>query len=467
MKTISLFFMAFIFFLETAPAQHEEHQRQDSTRQEIKTDSAEASRDLIHTMLDSSQVPMSHAFSLNLPMNRNGSGTGWLPDASPMYGYMLHGKRWMYMFHGNVFLRYNNQDITNKGTRGDTKVDAPNWFMAMGQRRIGDSGLFRFSSMFSLDPLFGGEGYPLLFQTGETYQGEPLVDRQHPHNLFSELSVAYTHMISAEADAFVYLAYPGEPALGPVAFMHRPSSLNNLDSPLGHHWQDATHITFGVATLGFRYKIFKLEGSVFTGREPGEARYGFDKPRFDSYSYRLSANPHPQLALQVSQAFLKSPESIDPEEDVWRTTASALHSLPLMPGNYHLTSALVWGYNDAGEDHQEHSITLESNLQLNKLGVYGRYEWIQKSAEELQVEGFEDHQLFDINALTIGANYVVLKALNTHLAVGIQGSIYMAANALDPVYGNNPLAGQIYLRIYPQLMPMGGASERNMHEMHH
>lgn len=441
MKNNSLLTIALILLLKTASAQHEGHQVQDTARQNMH-------------MMDTKQLPMSHAFSLNLPMNRNGSGTGWLPDASPMYGYMMHGKKWMYMFHGNVFIRYNNQDITNKGTRGDTKVDAPNWLMAMGQRRVGSKGLFRFSSMFSLDPLFGGDGYPLLFQTGETYQGEPLVDRQHPHNLFSELSIAYTQMISPDIDAFVYLAYPGEPALGPVAFMHRPSSQNNLDSPLGHHWQDATHITFGVATLGFRYKTFKLEGSLFTGREPGEARYGFDKPRFDSYSYRLSVNPHPQLALQVSQAFLVSPEAAAPEEDVWRTTASVLHSLPLKEGNYNLTSGLIWGYNDAGEDHREHSFTVESNLQINRFAFYGRYEWIQKSAEELQVKGFEEHQLFNINALTIGANYVIFNVLQTNLAVGVQGSIYMAENQLNSVYGNNPLAGQVYLRLYPQLMRM-------------
>jgi len=403
-----------------------------------------------------SPVPMGHSFSLNLPMNRNGSGTGWLPDASPMYGYMVHSRKWMYMVHGNVFLRYNNQDITNKGTRGDTKVDAPNWVMAMGQRRVGSRGLFRFSSMFSLDPLFGGAGYPLLFQTGETYQGRPLVDRQHPHNFFSELSVGYTHMLSKDLDAFAYLAYPGEPALGPVAFMHRPSAQNNLDSPLGHHWQDATHITFGVATLGLRYKIFKVEGSVFTGREPGEARYGFDKPRFDSYAYRLSVNPHPQLALQASQAYIKSPEPLEPGENVRRTTASVLHALPLLPGNYNLNSALVWGFNDAGHGHQEHSLTAESNLQLDRFAVYGRYEYVQKSANELQVEGFEHDRIFGVNAITLGTNYTLLRAFNTNLSLGVQGSLYLPDKDLYPVYGKNPLAGQVYLRLYPHLMRMGG-----------
>lgn len=296
MKTIIIILTA-LFMSAGAFAQHEGHDMH------MKQDSTEH-KDMDHDMENMVEGGMlSHSFSRNLSMNRNGSGTGWLPDNSPMYGYMLHSKKWMYMFHGNIFLRYNNQDVGNKGSRGGSKFDAPNWFMGMGQTRVGSRGLFRFSAMLSLDPLtVGGEGYPLLFQSGETWEGEPLVDRQHPHDLFSELSVGYTHMFSKDADAFVYLGYPGEPAFGPVAFMHRVSSLYSPDAPIGHHWQDATHFTFGVATLGFRYRDFKLEGSSFTGREPDEERYGFDKPRFNSWSTRLSYNPSPEWALQVSKA---------------------------------------------------------------------------------------------------------------------------------------------------------------------
>ncbi|MEX2235105.1 MAG: hypothetical protein WD824_23280 [Cyclobacteriaceae bacterium] len=424
--------------------QHEHH--------EVKADTANIDLPMDHSDHEMGSIPMSHAYSLNLPMNRNGSGTGWVPDESPMYGYMIHSKKWMYMFHGNIFVRYNNQDIGSKGTRGDSKVDAPNWFMAMGQRRVGERGLFHFSTMFSLDPLFGGEGYPLLFQTGETHNGMPLVDRQHPHNLFSELSIGYTQSFSEDVDAFVYLGYPGEPALGPVAFMHRPSSINNTDSPLGHHWQDATHITFGVATLGFRYKIFKVDASLFTGREPGEARYGFDKATFDSYSYRLTASPLRTVSLQVSKAFIKSPEAVNPDEDVMRTTASVLHALPLRGENHSLNSAAVWGYNDSGEDHRENSITLESNLQLDKLAIYGRYENIEKSADELLLDQFDAHELFKIQALTIGANYTLLRQWNTNFALGAQGSVYFAESALDAVYGQNPMSLEVYLRISPALM---------------
>ncbi|WP_223151460.1 hypothetical protein [Chitinophaga varians] len=231
------------------------------------------------------QMPMSHAFSLNLPMNRNGSGSSWLPDVSPMYGYMFHSRKWMYMVHGNVFLRYTYQDIGHKGARGGDQFDAPNWFMLMAQRRVGKKGLFHYEVMISFDRLTeGGAGYPLLFQSGESWKGQPLVDRQHPHDLFSGLSVGYSYALSKYADVYASFGYPGEPALGSVAFMHRPSAMTNPDAPVSHHWNDGTHITFGVATLGVRLYDFKLEGSVFTGREPDENRYNFDKMRFDSWS---------------------------------------------------------------------------------------------------------------------------------------------------------------------------------------
>lgn len=183
-----------------------------------------------HMGHDSAGPPMTHAFSLNLPMNRNGSGTAWLPDSTPMFGYMLQNRQWMFMGHGNIFVRYNNQDAFNAGSRGGKKADAVNWFMFMGQRRVGRRGLFRFNTMFSLDNLFGGNGYPLLYQTGESWHGKSLVDRQHPHDLISELSVAYSYAVNRKTDIILYAGYPGEPSIGSVAFMHRVASLYNPDA---------------------------------------------------------------------------------------------------------------------------------------------------------------------------------------------------------------------------------------------
>ena len=399
-----------------------------------------------------SDLAMSHSFSLSLEMNRNGSGTSWLPDESPMNGYMIHSNNWMIMFHGSIFFRYTSADITKEGSRGSSKWDAPNWFMGMAQKKLGKNGLVHFSLMMSLDRLTeGGNGYPLLYQSGETWQGEPLVDRQHPHDLFAELSAAYTQRLNKDIDITGYFGYPGEPALGTVAFMHRVSASNNPDAPLSHHWQDATHITFGVGTLGFRYKIFKLEGSIFTGREPDENRYNFDKPLFDSYSYRLLVNPTKNFALQFSQGFIKSPEALEPDVDVTRTTASVIHSYNFS-GTRNINTTLAWGYNDKGQSHTENSVLLESNLQLNKLAVYGKYEFVQKDPEELALDGFEHDTKFDINAVTLGANYRLFQFSNTNISLGLQGSIYFTPHELQPIYGKKPLSAQLYIKINPAEM---------------
>jgi hypothetical protein len=409
-----------------------------------------------HAGMHGGEGSMSHFLSLNLPMSRNGSGTGWNPDESPMYMYMRHSGKWMFMLHGNVFLRYNNQDVTNKGYRGDARWDAPSMVMAMGQRRVGKRGLFHASVMLSADALVTGQrGYPLLFQSGESAFGEPLVDRQHPHDLFSELSVSYAHSFSGKVDAYAYVGYPGEPALGATAFMHRSSGMDNPDAPLSHHWVDATHITFGVATLGVRVGKFKLEGSSFTGREPDENRYDFDRPRFDSRSARLWFAPSSNWALQVSHGFIKSPEILHAAEDVYRTTASTSYSKRLA-GETFFNATGLWGMNKVKNHHGEHAALLEASFRRNKNVVYGRYEWVQKSTEELNLdEDLYGHDgLFPVHALTLGTGYDVLRLGAFRAMLGAQGSVYKADKALEPLYGRYPLAAQVYLRLYPGLMRM-------------
>jgi hypothetical protein len=411
-----------------------------------------------HTMSMQMDVPMTHSYSLNLPMNRNGSGTAWLPDASPMYGVMFHSRKWMYMVHGNIFVRYTSQDITNKGSRGDDKFDAPNWFMLMAQRKIGKRGLFHYEAMISLDRLTeGGNGYPLLFQSGESWQGKALVDRQHPHDLFSGLSVGYSYALSKKSDIFLYIGYPGEPALGSVAFMHRPSALNDPDAPISHHWNDGTHITFGVVTIGYRYDRFKIEASSFTGREPGENRYSFDKPRFDSWSGKLSFNPTQNWALQVAHGFVKSPEELHPGEDVNRTTASVITSYPIGSGQFFNVTAL-WGLNKTEGHDGENAALLEAALNLRRSAFYLRYEWVQKSVEELALNEdiYGGHTLFAVNSLSAGVNYDLFHIKPVNVAIGGRFSFYHADSKLNDLYGKNPLSGEVYLRIYPALMKMPG-----------
>ena len=429
---------------------------------------------------DRSMPGMTHSLSRNLSMNRNGSGTSWHPDNTPMYAYMRHPSTpggWSTMLHYAVYLRYTNQNVNNPGGRGrDRQFGAPNWVMGMAQRNVGRRGLFQVRAMLSLDPLtVTNGGYPLLFQTGETYKGRPLIDRQHPHDIVSELSVSYAHAFSKHIDLYGYVGYPGEPAMGPPAFMHRISSFNNSDAPLGHHWQDATHILFGVATAGFRYKWIKLEGSTFKGREPDENRFNFDRPRFDSYSYRVSVNPSPSLAFQFSQGFLTSPEEAHPEDDVVRTAASVLHSKGLGREGRYVTSAFVWGKN-THDGINESAYLAESSLQIDRAAFYGRYEHVTKSQEELGLYNDEtgaESQLLTINNLTLGMNYRVAQKRNTDLVLGVQLTGAAPDRTLQRLYGTTPISGQIYLRLSPSLMTMSsmmrGMSRRGNHRMngHH
>ena len=239
---------------------------------------------------------------------------------------------WKLMLHFGVFVRYASENINNKVKQGAaSQLSVPNWEMFAANHKVGKKGLFSFRIMFSLDPItVGGQGYPLLFQTGESWHGKALVDRQHPHDLLSELSLAYSYAITKNSDAYVYAGLPGEPALGSPAFMHRPSSLDIPDAPIAHHWQDGTHITFGVVTFGYRYKNIKIEASDFTGREPDENRYNIDMPKFDSYSFKLSANISNSLALAASYGIVHSPEALEPNVNVARTTFSALHNIAFL-----------------------------------------------------------------------------------------------------------------------------------------
>jgi hypothetical protein len=431
-KTLFLFF-SFSLRANISFAQHDIHNmKMQSDTMKMEMDS----------------MRMNSFFSLNLPMNRDGSGTSWQPDESPMRMHMIMKENTSIMVHGSMFLRYTSQDITNESNRGGNHFDAPNMFMFMLSQKLNNKNLFSILTMFSFDALTVGKaGYPLLFQTGESYKGIPLVDKQHPHDLFAELAVNYTHSFTKDIDINTYFGYPAEPALGPVAFMHRLSAINNPDAPLAHHWQDATHITFGVGTLGFRYKNVKAEGSIFTGREPDENRYNFDKPKFDSYSYRISCNPTKNFSLQFSQGFIKSPEELFPDEDITRTTASVVHTKKLKNKNL-VSTSLVWGLNSPKEK-KLNSVLLESNLQLKPVAIYIRYEFVQKDAHELQLLQFTSNPTFNISALTLGLNKILLNQFIGSIAIGAQGTINFPDKNLTNIYGNDPLGAQVYLKFFP------------------
>jgi hypothetical protein len=398
-------------------------------------------------------MEMHSTIDLADPMSREGSGTSWIPDSSPMYGRMFMFGENMLMLHGAIFPRYTNVSTR----RGDDRIDAPNWIMAMYSHLLWDNAQFGSRLMMSLDPLTeGGRGYPLLFQTGEVWNGEPLHDRQHPHDLFDELSFSLSQKFEHDLSAYIYFGYPGEPALGPPAFMHRPSAMDDPDAPIGHHWQDSTHITFGVATGGLQWRNIKIEGSIFTGREPDEDRYDFDRPRFDSYSGRLSWNPTRNLALQVSYGYIKSPEEVDPKTNIHRTTASAIYNLPL-GRDTNWSNTFVWGQNNATEEGKTQSFLIESNYQRGRDTVYFRWEHVGKSGHELVLNEAAHTRIFPVAGYTLGYVRDLSHGNSIDIGLGTQFTINNRPDTLDKYYGDDlGYAFQFFLRIRPSLHSHGG-----------
>jgi Heavy metal binding domain len=399
------------------------------------------------------QMAMHSSIDLADPMSREGSGTSWLPDSSPMYGKMFMFGEDMLMLHGAAFPRYTN--VSSR--RGDDRIDAPNWIMGMYSHPLGDNTQIGARLMMSLDPLTeGGRGYPLLFQTGESWHDQPLHDRQHPHDLFDELSVSLSQKFDHDLSAYLYLGYPGEPALGPPTFMHRPSAMDDPDAPIGHHWQDSTHITFGVATAGLVWRNIKVEGSIFTGREPDENRYDFDRPRFDSYSGRISWNPTKNLALQGSFGYIKSPEALDPKTNIHRTTASAIYNLPLGPDS-NWSNAFVWGQNNTTGEGKTQSFLIESNYQRGRDTVYLRWERVQKSGHELVLDPPDESRIFPIGGYTIGYVRDLSHGNGVDIGLGTQFTFNDRPDRLDRYYGDDlGYAFQFFLRIRPSLHTHGG-----------
>jgi heavy metal-binding protein len=400
-------------------------------------------------------MEMSMHSSVNLadPMNREGSGTSWLPDSSPMYGRMFMFEDDMLMLHGAIFPRYTNVSTR----RGDDRIDAPNWIMGMFSHPLGESAQFGARLMMSLDPLTeGGRGYPLLFQSGESWHDQPLHDRQHPHDLFDELSVSLSQKFDHDLSAYFYFGYPGEPALGPPTFMHRPSAMDDPDAPLGHHWQDSTHVTFGVATLGAQWCNLKIEGSIFTGREPDEDRYDFDRPRFDSVSGRISWNPTQNLALQFSHGYIKSPEALEPDLKRHRTTASVIYNLPLGHDS-NWSNTFVWGQNHDTAEGKTQSFLIESDYQRGRDTVYLRWERVEKSGHELVLNPPDESRIFPVSGYTLGYVRDLSHSNGLDVGLGTQFTINDRPDRLDRYYGDDlGYAFQFFLRIRPSLHAHGG-----------
>jgi hypothetical protein len=382
-----------------------------------------------------------------LPSVHAGSGTSWQPASVPAHLWMTTRAGWELMAHGALFVTYNQQG----GPRGVGKAESVNYLMLMEQHKLG-SGTLLFRQMFSAESLTSPHpGFPLLFQTGETYHGQPLVDHQHPHNVFAELSVLYTLPVTEKISWFAYGGPAAEPALGPVTYMHRESASENPAAPLSHHLQDSTHTSFGVITTGLVLDRFKLEGSAFNGREPDEDRWDIQLAALDSWSFRLSAAPTRNWTAHYSYGRLVHPEALEPGNEI-RQSASLAYNRLLATGDW--ATSLIWGRKRKLLDESvQNSYLLESTLNFRRRNyTYTRVELVDK--DELFPED-PAHPSFRIGAYTVGGVRDLVQNERWQLGLGADVTFYSKPAVLDPIYGDSPVSFHVFLRLRPGISQHG------------
>jgi len=379
---------------------------------------------------------------------REGSGTSWLPDASPMYAVHVPKGSWMLMLHENAFLQF----LRDSGKRGDEQVGSVNWVMGMAQRSAG-AGRVTLHGMFSVEPwTIRGCGYPDLLASGERCAGATIHDRQHPHDLPMEIAAEYDAPVGGDVRWQVYGGPSAEPALGPVAYPHRVSAMPNPLAPVTHHWLDSTHVSFGVVTGGVYAKRWKLEASAFNGREPDEHRTNVDFGALDSLSGRVWFLPAANVALQVSAGHLSEAEAGEdgaPRADVNRLTASA--TFHRLSGNRVAASTLAWGRNsESGQG--TNALMLETSVTLaDRDSWFGRLEVTQKTPHDLDVPPTKE--AFTVLKIQGGYTRYTNAVAGFKAGLGAMLSAGVVPSELSSTYGSrvNPGAG-IFLTLRPAMM---------------
>ena len=392
---------------------------------------------------DTSMAGMQMDTNVNtsLPSPHEGSGTAWQPASTSGHEWMWMNSGWEFMAHGELFIDYNQQG----GPRGAGKAESVNYGMLMEQHKLG-AGTILFREMFSAESLTSPHpGFPELFQTGETYHGAPLVDHQHPHNVFAELAALYTVPITKKISWEFYGGPSAEPALGPVTYIHRSSAAELPMAPLAHHLQDSTHTSFGVVTTGLLIDQVKVEASAFNGREPNEERWSIQLAALDSWSGRVFVAPARNWAAQYSIGRLEHPEALEPGSQ-WRQTASVEYVRPLMWGNWSTTA--IWGrVHKIAADHTLNSYLLESTINFRQRNyAFMRMELVDK--DELFPQATA-HPAYRIGAYTFGGTRDLVQNRAWQLGLGADVTFYSKPAALDSAYGKTPVSFQIFLRLRP------------------
>lgn len=387
-----------------------------------------------------------------LPDTRDASGTSWQPDSTPMFMWHASAGAWALALHENAMFGFDAMG----STRGADQFVTANWVMGMASHALGGGDL-TLRAMLSAEPLLlPGDGYPLLLQTGESWHGVALHDRQHPHDLFMELAARVREPLGDGLALELYVAPSGEPPVGPTAFPHRFTSMADPLAPLGHHWQDATHISFGVLTAGLFTRRVKLEGSWFNGREPDEDRLDLDLRTPDSVAARVTVNPTDDLSAQMSWARLAQPEALEPGVSVQRATASVTWNRRFAGDAADVAVTAVYGRDmPSGEPATNAGLVEAILLDADRHTVFGRAELLEKTGLDLVLPPELAERTFGMASLSLGfvEDFPQVKAIVP--GIGVAGMLDVVGADLAPFYGTRaPVAGVVFVRLRPPEMKM-------------
>ena len=408
------------------------------------TDTVSAMQNIDLARMNGMKMPSNAAARL---LMNEASGTSMNPMSSTMPMRMMMAGKWNFGFMANGFIT----DTQQSGPRGGDKFYSTNAFMGSAEHAIGDGSVL-FDVMLSAEPAtITDRRYPLLFQTGEAAFGKPIENGQHPHNLVMAIGLHYARPVGTNTVLEAYFAPVGDPALGPVAFPHRDSAAELPEAPIGHHWEDSSHIAYEVATAGVKYKIARLEVSGFHGAEPNENRWNIAAGAMDSWAARFSVFPTSNWAAQVSVGRLTHPEALEPG-DVVRTTASVSYSRPMGGANWATSFIFGRNHSTAATGRGTNAFLLESVIPFREKNYFtGRWEMVDKN-ELFAAEPALEQQLastvgdtFRIGAYTLGYTRYVRLWPPIETGFGANFSTYTMPSAITPFYGEHPFGVNMYL----------------------
>jgi len=360
-----------------------------------------------------------------------------------MRGFHFRASDWRVMVHGSVFAQF----VQEFGPRGNYQLGSVNWMMGDASRSLA-GGEFHARMMASAEYFtITRAGYPQLLQVAQPYRGGTVTDRMHPHELLSEVAVMYDRSLGNEWRWSAYLAAVGEPALGPVAYLHRPSAANDPTTPLGHHAQDVTHESFGVATFGVFTPKVHLEASVFNGAHPNEVRTNFDYAgaRFNSFSARLTVNPTDHWSIAGSAAYIAAGPGAHGHDALHRVEFSALH----VAGGW--STSFIWGANVPTDTRRVLNTALvETNVELDGRNViFGRAEYVTRTAEDLALVG-SISEAVEVGSLALGYARRVGALHSVGAWLGARGHVDFVPEQSRLFYGSRtPTGFLVSLQIRP------------------